>query len=157
MTWADTPATQSIRLSGHQNNVWMANGSSSTMSAFSFSSLQRVLSNALAVFSLYRTWSITLNRKFRSLYHQCKHIKNGSNKYEKKTTGKKMTECMESYNKFVVFTFTNITKSIKPLFLQSKSLSLIYLSQMLVHRNYDETFNSHSINAWNTWRKQLQM
>lgn len=57
--WAETPATQSIRLSGHQDISWMANGSSSTISALGLSSLQRTFSNTLAVFSLYSTWSIT--------------------------------------------------------------------------------------------------
>lgn len=62
MTCAETPATHSILLSGHHEMIWMAYGSSSTMSVLGLSSLFRDFSNTLAVFNLYSTCKVTRNK-----------------------------------------------------------------------------------------------
>lgn len=68
MTWAETPAMHSILLSGHQEMIWMAYGSSSTMSVFGLSSLFLDFSNTLDVFSLYNTCRVTKKKKDKICY-----------------------------------------------------------------------------------------
>ena len=69
MTWAETPAMHNIRLSGHQEMIWMAYGSSSTMSVFGLSSLFLDFSNTLDVFNLYNTCRFTKKKKKDKIWY----------------------------------------------------------------------------------------